>query len=82
MFTSQIDRNIVRPYKPHDKIGSPPNECLRLKRNVLDSSIRIQDTSKNSSKIKKILNENFPNCPLKRNYERIWQNNNNPNFKF
>jgi hypothetical protein len=71
---------------PQNNKNNTPNVMCSKQKKKLQPINDINNNnykSKRNSKFQNILDENFPDCPLKRNYERILQiNNNNPNFKF
>jgi hypothetical protein len=84
LFTNLIDKNVVS--LPHHMETDPSELVFSKEKKIINSPIKINEYKKsslNNLRFSKILKENFPNCPLKRNYERILQNNNNnSNFKF
>jgi hypothetical protein len=82
-FTNLIEKNVVSLPIHREKIGLE-NVCSKEFK-IKNTHVKINKSKKTPINLKftKILDDNIPNCPLKRNYERILQNNNNnSNFKF
>jgi len=80
-FTNLINKNVVS-LPIHREIKGLENKCSKEKKIYnMPNKVYMSKKTPINLKFKKIIDDNVPDCPLKRNYERILQNNNS-NFKF